>query len=98
RRRRQRGRGRARAGVDRAPPRDGCAQEATSSFHEGDRMSGIVVVDLEKSFGENKVVDGVSFSIDRGELVALLGPSGGGKSTVLRIIAGLEDPDRGVVR
>jgi ABC-type nitrate/sulfonate/bicarbonate transport system ATPase subunit len=39
----------------------------------------------------------VSFTIEEGELVALLGPSGGGKSTVLRIIAGLETPDRGTV-
>ena len=58
---------------------------------------GIVVRDLEKSFGPTKVVDKVSFAVPSGELVALLGPSGGGKSTVLRIIAGLEEPDRGEV-
>ena len=59
---------------------------------------GIVVRELEKWFGTNKVVDGVSFAIEPGELVALLGPSGGGKSTVLRMIAGLEIPDGGEVR
>ena len=58
---------------------------------------GIVVRNLEKSFGTTRVVDDVSFEVPRGELVALLGPSGGGKSTVLRIIAGLEEPDRGEV-
>ena len=58
---------------------------------------GIVVRDLEKSFGTTKVVDKVSFEVPSGELVALLGPSGGGKSTVLRVIAGLEEPDRGEV-
>ena len=58
---------------------------------------GIVVRDLEKSFGPTKVVDKVSFEVPSGELVALLGPSGGGKSTVLRIIAGLEEPDAGEV-
>ncbi|MEJ7732115.1 MAG: ATP-binding cassette domain-containing protein, partial [Polyangiaceae bacterium] len=52
---------------------------------------------MEKWFGPNKVVDKVSFEIASGELVALLGPSGGGKSTVLRIIAGLEVPDAGEV-
>jgi sulfate transport system ATP-binding protein len=57
----------------------------------------IVVRELEKWFGPNKVVDRVSFEIASGELVALLGPSGGGKSTVLRIIAGLEMPDAGEV-
>jgi sulfate/thiosulfate transport system ATP-binding protein len=58
---------------------------------------GIIVRDLVKDFGPNRVVDHVSFEIPSGELVALLGPSGGGKSTVLRIIAGLEEPDQGVV-
>jgi sulfate transport system ATP-binding protein len=58
---------------------------------------GIVVRDLCKSFGAAKVVDHVSFAIETGELVALLGPSGGGKSTVLRMIAGLEEPDSGEV-
>src|SRR5215212_828326 len=57
----------------------------------------IVVRELEKWFGKNKVVDRVSFEIPSGELVALLGPSGGGKSTVLRIIAGLEEADHGEV-
>jgi sulfate transport system ATP-binding protein len=57
----------------------------------------IDVRDLTKTFGANRVVDRVSFQIESGELVALLGPSGGGKSTVLRIIAGLESPDSGSV-
>ncbi|WP_437925956.1 sulfate/molybdate ABC transporter ATP-binding protein [Sorangium sp. So ce291] len=58
---------------------------------------GIVVQQITKRFGPNKVVDDVSFEIESGALVALLGPSGGGKSTVLRIIAGLESPDAGEV-
>jgi sulfate transport system ATP-binding protein len=58
---------------------------------------GIIVQGLTKRFGPNTVVDNVSFEIERGSLVALLGPSGGGKSTVLRIIAGLETPDAGEV-
>ncbi|MFO0612263.1 MAG: TOBE-like domain-containing protein [Polyangiaceae bacterium] len=57
----------------------------------------IEVRSLEKSFGKERVVDDVSFAVKNGEFVALLGPSGGGKSTVLRIIAGLETPDRGQV-
>jgi sulfate transport system ATP-binding protein len=60
-------------------------------------VSAIVVRGLMKSFGKEKVVDDVSFSVEPGELIALLGPSGGGKSTVLRIIAGLEQPDAGEV-
>jgi sulfate ABC transporter ATP-binding protein len=58
---------------------------------------GIIVRDLSKSFGATRVVDHVSFEVPSGELVALLGPSGGGKSTVLRMIAGLELPDAGEV-
>lgn len=48
-----------------------------------------------KRFGEVKAVDDVSFSVKEGELLALLGPSGGGKTTVLRLIAGLEMPSEG---
>jgi sulfate transport system ATP-binding protein len=58
---------------------------------------GIRVSRLVKSFGAVKVVDDVSFEVRPGELVALLGPSGGGKSTILRIIAGLEPADAGEV-
>ncbi len=57
-----------------------------------------VVVDrVSKRFGDFLAVDDVSFDVATGELVALLGPSGGGKSTILRIIAGLERPDHGHV-
>ena len=58
---------------------------------------GIVVKNLSKRFGEFQVVDGVSFEVPAGELVALLGPTGSGKSTILRIIAGLERADSGDV-
>ncbi|MBN1960412.1 MAG: sulfate ABC transporter ATP-binding protein [Deltaproteobacteria bacterium] len=52
---------------------------------------------LCKRFGSFVVLDDVSFAVPRGELVALLGPSGGGKSTILRIIAGLDFADCGKV-
>jgi len=52
---------------------------------------------LTKSFGGQRVVDDVSFDAAEGEFIALLGPSGGGKSTVLRMVAGLETPDSGHV-
>jgi sulfate/thiosulfate transport system ATP-binding protein len=50
---------------------------------------------VTKSFGEVAAVSNVSFSVREGELMALLGPSGGGKTTVLRMIAGLEMPTTG---
>jgi sulfate/thiosulfate transport system ATP-binding protein len=52
---------------------------------------------VSKQFGAVGVVNDVSFSVREGELMALLGPSGGGKTTVLRMIAGLEMPTSGGV-
>jgi sulfate transport system ATP-binding protein len=57
----------------------------------------IQLKNLTKKFGEVTAVNNVSFSVSDGELVALLGPSGGGKTTVLRMIAGLEMPTSGDV-
>ena len=55
----------------------------------------IEIQGLYKSFGEHRVLEDVSLEVPDGELVALLGPSGGGKTTLLRTVAGLEVPDRG---
>src|SRR6056297_1939775 len=52
---------------------------------------------ISKSFGSNKVLDNVDLTIYRGEAVGIIGPSGTGKSTVLRIIAGLMAPDTGEI-
>lgn len=55
----------------------------------------IELKNVTKQFGEVAVVKNVAFSVKEGELMALLGPSGGGKTTVLRMIAGLEVPTSG---
>jgi sulfate/thiosulfate transport system ATP-binding protein len=52
---------------------------------------------ITKRFGDFVAIDDVSIDVPAGSLTALLGPSGGGKSTLLRIIAGLESPDAGTV-
>ena len=57
----------------------------------------IRVTDVTKRFGEFVALDRVSLQIPTGSLTALLGPSGGGKSTLLRIIAGLERADSGTI-
>jgi phospholipid/cholesterol/gamma-HCH transport system ATP-binding protein len=57
----------------------------------------IEVRQLEKSFGPHKVLDGVSFSIEPGEAVVILGRSGGGKSVLLKHLIGLIQPDAGEV-
>jgi iron(III) transport system ATP-binding protein len=58
---------------------------------------GLVVVGLEKSFGEQPVLTGLDLEVPEGSLTAILGPSGSGKTTLLRVIAGFERADRGTV-
>ena len=55
----------------------------------------IELKNINKTYGDFKASDNVSFSVEKGKLVALLGPSGSGKTTILRMIAGLEKPDSG---
>ena len=56
------------------------------------------VSNIHKSFAGEVILDGVSFTINRGERAGLIGPNGCGKTTLLRIILGQEAPDRGSVR
>jgi spermidine/putrescine transport system ATP-binding protein len=59
--------------------------------------SDVTVSGISKSFGAFKALKGVSLEIKKGEFFSLLGPSGCGKTTLLRVIAGFEDPDTGIV-
>ncbi len=64
------------------------------------RPSGKVVLTLdgiEKSYGENRVLDGVSLEVNRGERIAIIGPNGIGKSTLLKIAMGQVEADAGTV-
>lgn len=60
-------------------------------------MAMIDIKDLKKSFGSNHVLNGVNLSVDKGDIVAIIGSSGSGKSTLVRCIAGLEKPDTGQI-
>lgn len=60
-------------------------------------MSCLAISGVSKSFGGLRAVDGVSFAIDDGELVGLIGPNGSGKTTLLNIVSGHHPPDMGSV-
>jgi len=60
-------------------------------------MAEVTLAGLSKSFGAVRALSDVSFTIPDGAFVVLLGPTGAGKTTTLRVIAGLEKPDRGDV-
>ena len=61
----------------------------------------ISIDNIEKSYGEGEnrfqVLKGISFQVEKGEMVVLLGPSGSGKSTLLNIIGGIDTLDKGRV-
>src|SRR6267142_4032016 len=57
----------------------------------------VVVKGLRKSFGAQKVLNGIDLAVDKGETVAVLGRSGTGKSVLLKLLVGLQPPDAGSI-
>ena len=72
------------------------AAEAVAST-QGERVPAASVRSLSKSFKKTMVLEDIDFDVAEGESLVLLGASGSGKTTILRIIAGLEEPDTGRV-
>jgi len=60
-------------------------------------MADVVLRQVSKAFGQTRALDSVSLTVPDGAFVVLLGPTGAGKTTVLRLISGLDDPDGGEV-
>jgi len=60
-------------------------------------MAQLEIIDLHKRFGELEVLKGVTMSVNKGEVVVIIGPSGSGKSTLLRCINRLEEPTSGKI-
>lgn len=63
-----------------------------------DQHPAIVIQDLRKTFGNQKVLNGISFQVAQGETVAVIGRSGGGKSVLLKLLIRLQTPDSGSIR
>lgn len=61
-------------------------------------MIPIEVSSLKKYYGEIKAVDGISFTVNKGEIFGLLGPNGAGKTTAIEIMEGLRKKDEGDVK
>ena len=61
-------------------------------------MPLIEMKNIQKSFGDHQVLKGVSLSIEKGEIVAVIGPSGSGKSTLLRCLSRLETINGGDIK
>ncbi len=66
--------------------------------HSPDRIPVLQVNNIDFSYGQVQVLHDVGFEVYRGEIVALLGTNGAGKSSILRVVAGLGTPSRGVIR
>lgn len=70
-------------------------------IHQADTTASpqpLVVSDLHKSFGSQAVLNGIQLTAERGQTVAVLGRSGTGKSVLLKLIVGLQQPDSGSIR
>ena len=61
-------------------------------------MAQLDIVGLSKRYGETVALSGVDLAVQDGEFLAIYGPPGAGKSTILKLVSGVEEPDRGQYR
>lgn len=72
-------------------------QEMQIYIPPGPRLGDVVIEgkNISKGFGENLLIDDLTFSIPKGAIVGIIGPNGAGKTTLFKMMAGLEKPDKG---
>ena len=78
-------------------PTDSSERGGVKSLYANDYTDYYTVSNLTFGYGDNPVLSGVSFNLERGKIYGVIGPSGGGKSTLLKLIGGLLSPDSGRV-
>jgi sulfate-transporting ATPase len=85
-----------------AEDRDAAKRVEQNEIHipAGPRLGDLVVEskNLRKGYGDNLLIDALSFSLPRGGIVGIIGPNGAGKTTLFRMIVGQEQPDAGALR
>ncbi len=85
-----------------AEDRDAAKRVEQNEIHipAGPRLGDLVVETkgLRKGYGDNLLIDGLSFSLPRGGIVGVIGPNGAGKTTLFRMVTGQEQPDAGTLR
>lgn len=76
------------------------AKELEIFIPPGPRLGGVVIEadNVAKSYGDNVLVDGMTFSLPPGGIIGVVGPNGAGKTTLFRMITGQEKPDAGTIR
>ncbi len=80
------------------PAVDGQAHGAPSEPGRGGRVPMIEIDHLRKLYGQFEAVRGISFTVNKGEILGFLGPNGAGKSTTMKVMTGLTPPSSGSVR
>ncbi|MGG7463995.1 ABC-F family ATP-binding cassette domain-containing protein [Plantibacter sp. YIM 135347] len=84
-------------GTDATSAVDRSATHGRSTSNRAANLSHLRADDVSRSFGDHRVLDGVSLIVSEGDRLGLIGENGSGKSTLLRILAGMDDPDGGTV-
>ena len=81
--------------ITKAPAKDGKVEVNTVSSRLGKKT--LELVELTKGYGEEPLIDGFSYAFRKKDRIGIVGPNGCGKTTLMKLIMGLEEPDRGQV-